>query len=53
MRYEPRDGGEIGKKWTTWTKDKALGWWLRLEEGARETEVLEMMTTSPLGREQT
>lgn len=48
MRYEPRDGGEIGKKWTTWTKGKALGWWLRMEEGARETEVLEMMTTSPL-----
>lgn len=48
MRHESRDGGKIGEKRTTWTKDKALGWWLRMEEGASETEVLEIMTASPL-----
>lgn len=42
----PGDGGGDREKQTKWTKAKTLGWWLR-EEGARETEVLEMMPVSP------
>lgn len=29
-------------------KGQTLGWWLRMEEGASETEVLEIMAASPL-----
>lgn len=43
---DPGDGGRDGEKWTKWTKDKILDGSRGIEEGAKETEVLEMMPTS-------
>lgn len=43
----PGDGGRNGKKWTNGQRRKPLDGGCGMEEGTRETEVLEKMPMSP------